>query len=65
MVFRDSFTSALAPFLSEHFSRAVYLWQNDFDASDVEKEHPDIVIQEIVGRHLYVFYPTPWLVPDP
>ncbi len=65
VVFRDSFTSALAPFLSEHFSRAVYLWQNDFDASDVEKEHPDIVIQEIVGRHLYVFYPTPWLVPDP
>ena len=32
VVFRDSFTSALAPFLSEHFSRAVYLWQNDFDA---------------------------------
>ena len=63
VIFRDSFASALAPFLSEHFSRAVYLWQNDFDASVVEKEHADVVIQEIVGRHLYEFVPSPELVP--
>lgn len=65
VIFRDSFASHLAPFLSEHFSRAVYLWQNDFDAEVVEREHPDIVIQEIVGRHLYNFIPSPELVPDP
>jgi hypothetical protein len=65
VIFRDSFTSALAPFLSEHFSRAVYLWQNDFDSEVVEREHPDIVIQEIVGRHLYLFIPTPELIPAP
>jgi alginate O-acetyltransferase complex protein AlgJ len=64
VIFRDSFTSRLVPFLSEHFSRAVYLWQNDFDAQVVEREHPDIVIQEIVGRHLYNFIPSPELVPD-
>jgi hypothetical protein len=64
VMFRDSFTSALAPFLSEHFSRIVYLWQNDFDAEEVLKEHPDIVIQEIVGRHLYGYWPTPSLIPD-
>jgi hypothetical protein len=64
VIFRDSFASQLAPFLSEHFSRAVYLWQNDFDAEVVLKEHPDIVIQEIVGRHLYNFIPSPELVPD-
>jgi len=63
LIFRDSFVSRLVPFLSEHFSRAVYLWQNDFDADDVEKEHPDIVIQEIVGRHLYGFIPSPELIP--
>ena len=33
VIFRDSFVSRLVPFLSEHFSRAVYLWQNDFDAA--------------------------------
>ena len=38
VIFRDSFVSPLVPFLSEHFSRAVYLWQNDFDAAVVEQE---------------------------
>ncbi len=52
VIVRDSFASALAPFLSEHFSRAVYLWQNYVDVKTVEDEHPDLVIQEIVGRHL-------------
>jgi len=65
VIFRDSFVSRLVPFLSEHFSRAVYLWQNDFDATEVLKEHPDVVIQEIVGRHLYNFIPSPELVPKP
>jgi hypothetical protein len=63
VIFRDSFGSRLVPFLSEHFSRAVYLWQNDFDANVVSQEHPDVVIQEIVGRHLYGFLPSPELVP--
>jgi hypothetical protein len=65
VIFRDSFVSPLVPFLSEHFSRAVYLWQNDFDANAVLTERPDVVIQEIVGRHLYGFIPSPELVPRP
>ncbi len=63
VIFRDSFSSRLVPFLSEHFSRAVYLWQNDFDPDVVRREHPDVVIQEIVGRHLYGFIPSPELIP--
>jgi len=62
VIFRDSFTSSLVPFLSEHFSRAVYLWQNDFDTDATLEEHPDVVIQEIVGRHLYTFVASPELV---
>jgi hypothetical protein len=65
VIIRDSFTSRLAPFLAEHFSRAVFLWQNDFDADAIRRERADVVIQEIVGRHLYTFVPTPSLVPDP
>jgi hypothetical protein len=65
VIFRDSFTSRLVPFLSEHFSRVVYLWQNDFDAAVVTNEQPDVVIQQIVGRHLYDFIPSPELVPKP
>jgi hypothetical protein len=63
VIFRDSFASPMVPFLSEHFSRAVYVWQNDFDASLIRTEHPDVVFQEIVGRHLYAFVPSPELVP--
>jgi len=63
VIFRDSFAGALIPFLSEHFSRAVYVWQNDFDSNLIRAEHADVVIQEIVGRHLYSFVPSPELVP--
>jgi len=57
VMFRDSFASALIPFLSEHFSRAVYLWQYNFDPAVVESEHPDVVIEEWVGRKLNVQWP--------
>lgn len=59
VVFRDSFATKMAPFLSEHFSRVVYLWQNEFDPQVILKEHPDVVIQEMVGRHLYGVRPSP------
>jgi alginate O-acetyltransferase complex protein AlgJ len=63
VIIRDSFASALVPFLSEHFSRAVYIWQKDFDATAINQERPDVVIHEIVGRHLYTFIPSPEVVP--
>jgi hypothetical protein len=52
VVFRDSFADALVPFLSESFSRVVYVWQRDVDPSVVEAERPDVVIQEIAERFL-------------
>jgi hypothetical protein len=63
VIIRDSFASALVPFLSEHFRRAVYVWQKDFDATTVIEEQADVVIHEIVGRHLYTFIPSPEVVP--
>ena len=50
VMFRDSFGTAMIPFLSEHFSRIVYYWQHIIDDDIIEKEKPDIVIQEIVDR---------------
>jgi hypothetical protein len=64
VVFRDSFMSPMVPYLSEHFSRVVYLWQNDFIPSQVAEEGADVVIQEIVGRHLHTFVPTKELTPE-
>lgn len=64
VVFRDSFAGRLIPYLSEHFSRASYLWQNELDYPEIEKEMPDVVIQEYVARHLFTYVPYPGIVPE-
>jgi len=58
VVFRDSFSMALVPFLSEEFGRAVYLWIQDFEPSVIEREKPDLVIQEYTERLLSVITPA-------
>jgi hypothetical protein len=65
LVFRDSFASRLIPYLSERFGRAVYLWQKGFDTAAVEREHPDVVILEMVARHLVTDQAYPDSVPLP
>ena len=62
VVFRDSFTTALVPFLAEHFSRTVFLWQKDFIPEQVVEEGADVVIYEIASRHLYNFVASPSLI---
>ncbi|MFT5443228.1 MAG: alginate O-acetyltransferase complex protein AlgJ [Myxococcota bacterium] len=52
VVFRDSFSNALIPYLSENFRRVLYVWARDVEGKYVEREKPDIVIQEIAGRLL-------------
>jgi alginate O-acetyltransferase complex protein AlgJ len=64
VMFRDSFAGRLMPYLSEHFSRIVYLWENDFDPDVVRQEHPQVVIQEYVARHLLVYAPYPDSIPQ-
>lgn len=50
VVMRDSYAVSLVPFLSERFSRVVYVEGWYLDLSVVDREHPDVVIQEIVER---------------
>ena len=52
VVFRDSFAVALIPFLSEHFSRALYVWSDHMDGEIIAAERPDVVICEIGERKL-------------
>ena len=65
LMFRDSFASRLIPYLSETFSRAVFLWRHDMDPWEVEQERPDVVIHEFVARHLLTHVPYPPSIPDP
>ncbi len=59
VVFRDGFGDALVPFLSEHFSRVVYVSRHDVDESLIAREHADVVIQEMAGRALNDYTPKP------
>lgn len=59
VIFHDSFFWELLPFLAEHFRFAVYAWVNPqteldprfFDKELVERERPDIVIDEFTERY--------------
>jgi hypothetical protein len=58
VMFRDSFSTSMIPFLSRHFSRAVYVWQQQLDRQLIETEHPAVVIQEVY-EGLVEDYPPP------
>ena len=58
VMFRDSFGSALVPFLAEHFRRSVFLWQYDFDPSVIETEKPDYVVWLMTSRRLQWYTPV-------
>lgn len=64
IVYRDSFAGRLIPFLSEHFSQATYYWQNEFEFADIERDKPDVVIQEFVARHFHAYVPYPGIIPE-
>lgn len=55
VMFHDSFGARLKRYLSEHFSRIVFLrdWGFRFHAYEVKKEAPDIVLDEISEFFLY------------
>src|SRR5690606_25145913 len=55
LIFRDSFFTALVPYFSRQFKRSTYIWNRlDFTTLSefVEKERPDIVIDQVVERTL-------------
>jgi len=53
LMYRDSFAGHLIPFLSEHFSRSYYRWnEHGFDARLVQRERPDLVILQMSNRRL-------------
>ncbi len=43
----------LIPLLSENFSRVVYVSSRQLDRALIEREKPDVVIEELVERSLH------------
>lgn len=62
MVFRDSYSNYLIPYLNLHFKEAVYVWSYNFLQELVLAEKPDIVILEAQQRAMYYAFHTPNLI---
>jgi len=52
IVYRDSMAIPLIPLLAENFRRSIYVGSRQLDPGFVLREHPDVVIEEMVERTL-------------
>ncbi len=57
LVYHDSFTLPMRPWLAEHFSHLVCHWATELQLTDVESARPDVVIQLINGFTLMQIEP--------
>ena len=57
VMFHDSFAQHLFQFLGQNFGRIVFVWQPYWDKPVIEREKPDIVIDEILQRVLIFLDP--------
>ncbi|MCL1852163.1 MAG: DHHW family protein [Peptococcaceae bacterium] len=56
MIYHDSYSAALMPFLTPHFSRTINKWLLCPNASEIIERAPDYVVFEILERNLeYLF----------
>jgi hypothetical protein len=54
VMYRDSFSSYWVPFLAEHFSRGVYVWDTKWRLSPelIRAERPNVFVLEMIERNL-------------
>ena len=55
IMFRDSFSDTLLPYIQNHFHTITSVWRSRIDPDLVEKERPQVVIVEVVERILPVW----------
>jgi hypothetical protein len=50
LCFHDSFAMSLTQLLGYHFKRTVYIWQYNWNKQLIERQKPDVVVDEILER---------------
>jgi alginate O-acetyltransferase complex protein AlgJ len=58
LIFHDSFACSWYGFLDRHFREVVYVWQYDWDRPLIEREKPDVVIDEMLERFFNLAVPN-------
>jgi hypothetical protein len=51
LIYRDSFTTALIPFLTRHFRKMILLRDQNYSHDMVNRTHPDVVIECFASRY--------------
>lgn len=64
IIFHDSFAMGWIQFLGYHFNQVTYLWRYDLDAAGIEREHPELVINEINERLFNIEDPQKLMVQE-
>jgi len=49
----DSFTRTLMPYVSEIAADSTFIYTRDFDTDKILRSQPDVVVEEMVERHLF------------
>jgi hypothetical protein len=52
LLYRDSYSEHLRPFISEHFSYTGVVWSRHLGEQRINQEKPDIIIHEILDRFM-------------
>jgi len=63
VVYRDSMAIPLIPLLAENFSRVVFVTSRRLDPALIERERPDVVIEQMVERTLHAPGALPMKIP--
>lgn len=50
IIHHDSFGMYWLPVLGYHFNQVIFIWQNNWDMNFLERQEPDVVIDEMVER---------------
>lgn len=50
LMVRDSFTTAMVPYIASNFNDSYFIHMTQYDGSIIEKEQPDIVVYEFIER---------------
>jgi alginate O-acetyltransferase complex protein AlgJ len=54
LMFRDSFSNEWVCLLGHHFNRVIYIWQYNWNCQLIEREKPDVIVDEILERSFNV-----------
>jgi alginate O-acetyltransferase complex protein AlgJ len=59
VLFHDSYAVYWVPFLGYNFNKVIYTWQPNWDMHFLEQQKPDVIIDELLERHVIGVDPTP------